>query len=81
MERQIKMLWDFRGPNAQPTATHHEVHLKEYVTMKSIPETITGVEQLSAMHTVAFLVTNEAWVAQVREDLKPHRGQVYLPKK
>jgi hypothetical protein len=38
MSRQIKLIWDFRGP-FQKTA-EHEIHLKEYIVGKNI----TGFE-------------------------------------
>ena len=28
--RKLKLIWDFRGPDALKTAEHHEIHLKEY---------------------------------------------------
>ena len=26
--RKIKLIWDFRGPDAQATAEHHTIHLR-----------------------------------------------------
>jgi hypothetical protein len=75
--RRLKLIWDFRGPVASQTATHHEIHLKEYAQAEGLLETFTGVEIHSEMHTIAFLVVNEDQMPPVRDALKPHRGQLY----
>ncbi|CDF78588.1 conserved hypothetical protein [Formosa agariphila KMM 3901] len=76
--RQLKLIWDFRGPNALQTAKHHEIHLKEYIAIENLDITITGITELTEMHAIAFLVVNESDMKPVRDALKPHRGQVYL---
>ncbi|GAL82309.1 hypothetical protein [Algibacter lectus] len=75
--RKLKLIWDFRGPNGQRTAEHHLIHLKEYISIEKLDITITGVEILSEMHAIAFLVVDEADMKPIRDALKPHRGQVY----
>ncbi|WP_159017753.1 hypothetical protein [Algibacter sp. L3A6] len=74
---KLKLIWDFRGPNGQRTAEHHLIHLKEYIAIEKLDISITGVEILSEMHTIAFLVVDEADMKPIRDALKPHRGQVY----
>jgi len=37
MNRQIKLIWDFRGQAAVKTAEHHEIHLKEFLDKKIMP--------------------------------------------
>ncbi len=59
------------------TAEHHELHLKDYIVIQKLDITITGVEKLTDMHTIAFLVVNESEMKPIRDALKPHRGQVY----
>ena len=54
--RQLKLIWDFRGPNASHTAEHHLIHLKEYINLENKAVTITGVEHINEMHSIAFLV-------------------------
>ncbi|SFD46230.1 hypothetical protein SAMN04489722_11027 [Algibacter lectus] len=76
--RKLKLIWDFRGPNGQRTAEHHLIHLKEYISIEKLDITITGVEILSEMHAIAFLVVDEADMKPIRDALKPHRGQVYI---
>jgi hypothetical protein len=75
--RKLKLIWDFRGPNGQRTAEHHLIHLKEYIAIEKLEISITGVEVLSEMHAIAFLVVDEADMKPIRDALKPHRGQVY----
>lgn len=75
--RKLKLIWDFRGPNALKTAEHHVIHLKEYIVINKLDINITGVEKLTDMHAIAFLVVNETDMKPIRDALKPHRGQVY----
>ncbi|WP_296313308.1 hypothetical protein [Winogradskyella sp. UBA3174] len=75
--RKLKLIWDFRGPSGQKTAEHHLIHLKEYISINNLDIEITGVEALSDMHSLAYLVVNESEMKPIRDALKPHRGQVY----
>ncbi len=75
--RQLKLIWDFRGPDSLRIAEHHEVHLKEFIASEKLDINITGVEQLSELHSIAFLVVVENEMKPIRDALKPHRGKVY----
>jgi hypothetical protein len=75
--RQLKLIWDFYGPDANKIAKHHEIHLKDYAKSEKLATTITGMEILSDLHSIAFLVVNENNMKPVRDALKPHRGQIY----
>ena len=78
MERQIKLIWDFRGFGSLPTATHHEIHIKEFIkTNKLETFSITGVEILNDMHAIAYWVVPESQIMTYRDILKPHRATVY----
>jgi hypothetical protein len=77
MSRKIKLIWDFRGPASAKTAEHHEIHLKEYITIEKLPTDITGFQILDEMYAIAFMVVNEESMIQVRDALKPHRGEVF----
>ncbi len=74
------MIWDFRGEGAQKTAEHHAIHLKEYISLEKISNTIIDIEQYSTMHFSAYLVVDEEHMNSLREKLKPHRGQLYKSK-
>lgn len=76
--RKLKLIWDFHGPDALKIAEHHEKHLKEYIIAEKLDITITGIETLGDMHTLAFIVVEEDGMKPIRDALKPHRGQVYM---
>ena len=77
MSRRIKLIWDFRGEVAAKTAEHHEIHLKEYIIIQKLPLHITGFEIKNEMYAIAFMVVTDDYMVQVRDALKPHRGEVY----
>lgn len=77
MSRQIKLIWDFRGQAATKTAEHHEIHLKEYVAAKRLPISITGFEVYGEYQAIAYMVVPESLMIQVRDALKPHRGELF----
>ncbi len=76
--RKLKLIWDFKGPSGQKIAEHHEIHLKEYITVQSIKAYETGVEAIHELHSIAFMVIDESDLIPIRDVLKPHRGQVHL---
>ncbi len=78
LDRKIKLIWDFKGPAAQRTAEHYAVHLKEYIFNEELKYDIVEYKKISDMHSMVFLVVAEFEMPQVRDDLKPHRGELYL---
>jgi len=76
-DRKIKLIWDFRGPDAQRIAEHHVKHLKEYIALERLELKIAGHVQRNEVHSCAFLVVPENQMIKVRDALKPHRGEVY----
>lgn len=77
MPRLIKLIWDFRGEVAAKTAEHHEIHLKEYILIQKFELNITGFEIINELHATAFMVVTDEYMIQVRDALKPHRGEIY----
>ena len=77
MNRDIKLIWDFRGPEAQEIAKHHVIHLDEFATREKIETIASGIENMSNMYCIAYMVVKEADMIAVRDALKPHRGEVY----
>ena len=77
MSKKIKLIWDFRGSASAKTAEHHEIHLKQYIVTKSLSPNITGFETFDEMHAIAFMVVTNENMIQVRDALKPHRGEVF----
>jgi hypothetical protein len=78
MSRKLKLIWDFRGPASAKTAEHHEIHLKEYIAIEKIPLNITGFDIQSEMLAIAYMVVTDEYMIQVRDALKPHRGEIYV---
>jgi len=79
MERQIKLIWDFRGISASKTADHHLIHLKEFIAIEKQDIKITGTEVINEMHSIAFIVVNDIQMRALRDILKPHRGELFIP--
>lgn len=77
MSRQIKLIWDFRGPAAAKTAEHHEIHLKEYINIEKLSPNITGFKIIDELYALVFMVVNEENMIPVRDALKPHRGELF----
>ena len=75
MNRKIKLIWDFRGPDSFMTATHYLRHLKESPLFS--PDRSTGVETVNESHCIAFLLISESEIPRFRDTLKPHRA-VYV---
>ncbi|NNJ88458.1 MAG: hypothetical protein HKP53_03580, partial [Eudoraea sp.] len=51
MSRKIKLLWDFRGPDASEIAKHHALHLADFVKIESLALNITGYKDISEVHS------------------------------
>lgn len=77
MQRQLKLIWDFRGQDSAKTAEHHEIHLKEYLIQENYSIQITGFKIINETYAVAFLVVEEKDMMLFRDALKPHRGEVF----
>jgi len=75
--RKLKLIWDFRGPDAIKIAQHHEIHLKQYIELEKLDISLTGIETLSNLHIIAYLVVDEKDMKPIRDVLRPHRGVVY----
>jgi hypothetical protein len=54
------------------------MHLKEYIAIEKLPPYGTGFEIHTEMQAIAFMVVNDEHMIQVRDALKPHRGEVFL---
>jgi hypothetical protein len=77
MMRQIKLIWDFRGPASSKTAEHHLIHLKEYIEIEKLPLKNTGFEIINDMYAIAYVVVTDEHMILIRDVLKPHRGELY----
>jgi len=77
MPERVKLIWDFHGPNAEPTAQHHAKHLTEYIEVEGLKNSFTGHEKMTPSHFTAFMVVEKSLMNTLRETLKPTRGQYY----
>lgn len=75
--RKLKLIWDFRGPDALKIAEHHEKHLKEFISIEKLRLNISGFESINEMQALAYMIVYETDMKFVRDALKPHRGQIY----
>ena len=73
MANKIKLIWDFRGADAQKTAEHHAIHLQQFGEREKI-ERETGTEFISKTHAIAFFIVDMENMVVVRDALLPHRG-------
>lgn len=75
MSEKAKLIWDFRGPAATQTAQHHLIHLKEFFQAEDYKSYQTDTQAHSEMWSSAFVVVDLDAVTDLRNRLKPHRGQ------
>jgi len=76
MNRKLKLIWDFKGPDALETAKHHCIHLKEFTQIENLVYYEIDHQQLNEMHTIAFVIVDESVMKIYRDALKPHRGEL-----
>lgn len=76
MSRKIKLLWDFRGPDALETAKHHTVHLKEFATLENLNYHQIDIQEKNPMLMAAFITVDEKDMKIFRDALKPQRGEL-----
>ena len=76
MNRKIKLIWDFRGPDSLNVAEHHCIHLKEFCETENLSFHEINSIQFNAHHSIAFIVVDEKDMLKYRDALKPHRGEV-----
>ena len=70
MNRKIKLLWDFRGPDAKETAKHHTIHLKEFATLEKLSFHEIDIQEKNEMLVSAFITVNEI-------DMKTYRDALF----
>ncbi|RCS26729.1 hypothetical protein DUT90_11920 [Polaribacter sp. WD7] len=76
MCRKIKLIWDFRGPDAKETAKHHTVHLKEFAILENLNFYDIDIHEKNPMLCSAFITVDENDMKTYRNALKPQRGEV-----
>ena len=79
MNRILKLIWDFKGPDGLGTAKHHCVHLKEFASREQLHYYKIDCKEISELHTAAFILVDEVDMKIYRDALKPHRGELANP--
>ncbi|HFS67047.1 MAG TPA: hypothetical protein ENK67_02425 [Flavobacteriia bacterium] len=74
--RKIRLIWDFRGPDALETAKHHVIHLKEFAIMENLPFYEAAIQQQNDYLAMAFIIINEKNLMPYKNALKPDRGTI-----
>lgn len=74
--RKIKLIWDFRGPDAKQTAIHHTKHLEEYAVIENLNSFGIDITERNPMLCSAFVIVQEDQMKIFRDALKPHRGEI-----
>lgn len=78
MEKQLKLIWDFRGSDSENVAKHHTRHLNEYVQQNNI-NYFCGHQKLNDDHSIAYLIVPQTEMKSIRDQLRPHRGEWHIP--
>jgi len=76
LKRKLKLIWDFRGPDALQTAQHHAIHLEEFAKKEQLSFYKVDSSQHTDLFSIAFIVVDEADMPVFRDALKPTRGEV-----
>jgi len=77
MGQKVKLIWDFIGPNAHEIAEHYEHHLIEFIQKHNLTTKTTGIEKISDVRSLSYMVVEENEAEQVRNVLKPKRAEPY----
>lgn len=75
MDRKIKMIWDMHGQHAKGTAEHHAIHLEEFAEREKIETMGVGTEDMTDMHSIAYMIIEEKDMIAVRDALRPQRAE------
>jgi len=76
LNRKIKLIWDFRGPNAKQTAKHHSIHLKEFANLENLMFHEIDIQEKNPVLCIAFITVDEKDMKIYRDALQPHRGEI-----
>jgi hypothetical protein len=76
MERKIKLIWDFRGPDSKGIAEHHKIHLGEYGERAKLSFYEVGFEAMNDQYHIAYITVEEKDMKLLRDALRPHRGEL-----
>ncbi|WP_420580704.1 hypothetical protein [Reichenbachiella sp.] len=75
MDRKIKLIWDMHGQHAKGTSEHHAIHLNEFAERENVETMGVGTEDLTEMHSIAYMIVEEKDMITVRDALRPQRAE------
>jgi len=77
MNRKIKLIWEFSGPDAEKIAKHHTTHLEEFGIREKLELSVAGNEYINHISWIAYLIVLENEVITARDALKPLRAEIF----
>ena len=78
----IRVVWDYYGPSALPTAEHFQRHLEGFLTEHECPDYEVNTEQVTPVHSATYADIPPSFLDVVGPTLRPHRVyEVTLPAK
>ena len=73
--RKLKLIWDFKGPDALKIAQHHTIHLKTFKEHCNENIYSIGYSDFNELYATAYIIVDEQNMKLFRDQLKPHRGE------
>jgi hypothetical protein len=77
MNRKIKLIWEFSGPDAEETAKHHSAVIEGVIAQENLEVSISGTEYISHVSWLAYLIVLEKNVPVIKGILKPLRSEIF----
>tara|TARA_B100000989_G_scaffold288098_1_gene258456 strand:+ start:752 stop:985 length:234 start_codon:yes stop_codon:yes gene_type:complete len=74
--KKIKLIWDFWGAYSKNTASHHEIHLKEFFKYEKKKLINSGIEKINDSHYAAFTIIEKKDLDEIKLILKPRRAEI-----
>ena len=72
--RKLKLIWEFRGGDAEGAAKHHAIHLNEFGSKEKIYHE-ADFEVIDDLFSLAYMIIEEKDMIMVRDALIPQRGE------
>ena len=72
---KLKLIWDFRGIDAEQIAKHHIVHLQQFLIKHQYDNVLANFQKINDLYSLAFIVIDAKDMVFFRDHLRPHRGE------
>ena len=79
VNKVIRVVWDYFGPSAQPTAEHFSRHLTEFLIENNCSEYVVKTEEVSSVHSATYADVPHDFLDVVGPTLRPHRVYEVTP--